>query len=115
MADKVVPLRKPEATCRYGYEAADALALVEELRVDDARVVPGAHAFERMQERDVSYTQALRVLRRGELVEGPALDKDTQWRMRYRGYDAGQDISVVVTLERDRMGELLIVVTTITH
>jgi hypothetical protein len=109
------PPQPPPPTCRYGHTADQALAHVEELRGDDSRVKPVSHAFQRMEERDITFLQVLRVLRRGQLVEGPSLTSGRMWRMKYRGYDAGQDISVVVDLEQDNMGELIVVVTVVAH
>lgn len=61
----IAPIRRPPPTCRYGYTSDQALQVFEDLRQDDARVLPVPHALDRMDERDVTFTQVLRVLRRG--------------------------------------------------
>lgn len=111
----VIPMRRPVATCRYGYTSDEAAALLRELVADGDRVLPVPHAYERMEEREVTFTQVLRILRRGNLVEGPNMSNERMWRYKYRGDSAGQDISVVVDLDRDQMGVMVAVVTVIIH
>lgn len=111
----VSTIRPPPPTCRYGYTADQAHQAFEDLRDDDARVLPVPHAFERMEERQVTFSQVLRVLRRGRLVQGPDLTNERLWRMKYRGDSAGQDIGVVVDIDQDRMGNLIAVVTVVVH
>jgi hypothetical protein len=68
-----------------------------------------------MDLRDVTIRQVMSALRNGRLEQGPYLEKENCWRARYRDFVAGDDISVVVQLEQNKMGELLIVVTVIHH
>lgn len=111
----LVPIRRPPPTCRYGYTSDQALQVFEDLRQDDARVLPVPHAFERMDERDVTFTQVLRILRRGRLTQGPDLTNERLWRMKYQGDSAGQEIGVVVDIDQDRMGNMIAVVTVVVH
>jgi hypothetical protein len=112
----IKPGQKPAPrVCRYGFTAEEAVAHFEALRGDDSCIEHEVHLLKRLDERDIAYEQVLRVLRNGRLVEGPYLRESLCWRMRYRDFDAGDDLSVVAELEQRKMGEFLIVVTVIHH
>ena len=111
----VVPFKRAVPVCRYGFEASAAETELRDLISDGDRILPVQHAYQRMAERDVTFTQVLRILRRGALVEGPSLSEFSTWRFKYRGDSAGQDISVVVDLDRDSMGSMVAVITVIVH
>lgn len=108
----VIPLHP---TCRYGHTAQEAHAIVVGLADDDARVLPTQHAYERMEEREVTIPQMLRILRRGDFAEPGILSEDRMWKFKFRGLTAGDEVSVVVLLDQDQMGSLIVVVTVIAH
>lgn len=109
----VIPL--PRDVCRYGYTKNQALTFLKELADEGDRVFPTQHAYQRMDEREVTFSQVLCVLRRGTLTDGPKLGEQTTWEMRYRADCAGQDVSVVASIDKDQMGNLIAVITVITH
>jgi hypothetical protein len=59
----------------------------------------GAHAKQRMIERDITITQIKRVLVKGRITEGPYETPAGDWKGNFRATDAGQDIEVVVALK----------------
>lgn len=111
----VTPIRPLPPTCRYGYTSDHVVQVFQDLASDGDRVFPVPHAYQRMELREVTFSQVLRILRRGNLVEGPTLTDERLWRLRYRGDSAGQDISVVVDIDQDQMGDMIAVVTVIVH
>jgi Domain of unknown function (DUF4258) len=111
----VIPFRPPQAVCRFGYTSEQVVGIFGELASDGDRIFPVPHAYQRMDQREVTFSQVLRILRRGALTEGPALTQERLWRMKYRGDSAGQDISVVVDIDQDQMGNMIAVVTVIVH
>lgn len=113
----VTPLRPSECepTCRYGYTSAQALELFAELVSDSSRILPTQHAYQRMDEREVTMSQVLQVLRRGRRTEEPRLSEWTTWSVSIRADTAGQDVSVVAVIDQDSMGNMIAVVTVITH
>jgi hypothetical protein len=114
----VTPFKRPkkaDQACRYGFTPVQAKQHFEALRGDDSCIHHSTHLHDRMDERGVTIRQVMAALRHGRVEQEPYLEKENCWRMRYRDFVAGDDISVVVQLEKDKMGELLIVVTVIHH
>ena len=111
----VTKLHPEPPRCRYGFTKEEAARLMEDLVLQDERILPVAHAYQRMEEREVTITQVVRVLRRGAIVHGPSLGPERMWRSKYRADCSGQDISVVVDLDQDHMGNMIAVVTVIDH
>jgi len=68
-----------------------------------------------MQQRGVTDVQALRVLQRGAVTEGPVWDKDRlNWRFTMRALTAGDDVSVGAAIDVEPlMGTVVIVITVI--
>ena len=111
----ITPIRKPEKVCRFGLNAIQAAAQIEILRGDDSCIQHASHLYDQMALRDITIRQVMKALRSGRLEQGPYIEKDDCWRMRYRDFVAGDDISVVVQLEVSKMGEYLVVITVIHH
>ncbi len=89
------------------------LDLVRELHAQGGRVTASQHAYDRMDEREITMKQVLRVLERGELVEGPAwCDDHDNWKFAMRADTAGQLVKVVATIYVDPlMGQSIEVLT----
>ena len=108
------PNREPRR-CRYGYTSAEASQHLLDLLPQADRILPTQHAYQRMDEREVTFTQVLAVLRRGRLVHGPEIGEEGCWRFKYRADCGAQDVAVVVDLDKDHMGNIVAVVTVIDH
>jgi hypothetical protein len=65
--------------------------------------------------RCVTLHQVMLALARGREVGPPELHESNCWRMVYRDFVAGDDISVVAELEKLKMGEYLLTVTVMHH
>src|SRR5690242_2337072 len=75
---------------------------VRELVFEGGKVQFTNHAYDRMEQRDVSATQVFRVLRRGELVVGPTWSAEYEnWMFTMKADTAGQAVSVGATIEVD--------------
>lgn len=87
--------------------------IVRELVAEGGRVTFRTHAFNRMDERDISSAQVMQVLRRGEIVEGPS------WSARYGNWEfmmqadaSGDLVNVKSALEVEQlMGRVVVVIT----
>lgn len=92
----------------------DCVVKVRELVAEGGRVVFRQHAFDRMEERDISNAQVFHVLRRGNLIEGPAWSaKYGNWEFLLSADTAGEVINVKAALEVEQlMGQVVVVVTT---
>jgi hypothetical protein len=110
----VIQLHPDPPRCRYGWTRQEAQQHFADLVVSDERIHAVQHCYQRMEERDINWRQVLTVLRHGSLVHGPALH-DLIWRSKFRGHAAGQEISVVIDIEKDQMGHLIAVITVIDH
>lgn len=86
---------------------------VRELVAEGGRVSFREHAYERMEERDISTAQVLEVLRRGEAVEEPVYSKNDQnWECLLVADTAGEEIRVKAAIEIERlMGQVVVVIT----
>lgn len=92
----------------------EALNQVRELVAEGGRVVWSRHAQDRMEERDVTATQVLNVLRRGTVAESACWDVSNQnWKLGIQGISAGELLTVQVALDVERlMGNVVLVITT---
>lgn len=79
--------------------------------VETSRIFFTQHAKDRMRQRGISTTQALRCLRNGSIVEGPARDTGGEWKVTVEVLTAGTPVSVVAAIEEDSSGNHVIVVT----
>lgn len=88
--------------------------LIREIVSSGGRVRYSRHSLDRMQQRGVTDVQALRVLQRGEVTEGPTWDKDrTNWRFTMRALSSGDDISVGATIDVEQLMGMVVVVITV--
>lgn len=88
---------------------------VRELVAEGGRVTFRPHAFQRMEERDISNAQVMQVLQRGEVTEGPEYSTTYQnWKFRMEANTAGEHVSVVAAIEiQTLMGQSIAVITVI--
>lgn len=111
MANNVVSLNERNGLPRSMTEE-EALALIRELVSEGGRVVFDPHAFDRMEERDITTTQVFHVLKRGALTRGPTWSvKYSNWAMTLRADAAGQYVGVGVAVDTDLMGLSVLVIT----
>lgn len=91
----------------------DCLAWVRELVAGGGRVVFSGHAFERMEERDITTAQVFQVLRRGEIIDGPTYSTKYQnWEFLIQADAGGEEVTVKAAIEIESlMGQVVVVVT----
>lgn len=91
----------------------DALERVRELVAEGGRIVWSDHAHDRMEERDITTTQVLNVLKRGTVVESARWDVNYQnWKLGVQDISAGELLTVQVALDVERlMGNVVLVIT----
>lgn len=89
----------------------EALVLVRELANMGGRVLVKEHAWDRMEERDISMAQVMEVLRRGEITKGPDWSEHQNWTLTLRADAAGQYVGVGVAIDTDLMGLAVVVIT----
>lgn len=69
------------------------------------------HAEERMEEREITLTQVLRVLRTGTIFDGPTDNLlENNWECGVKGFSAGETIGLRIGIERDKTGVTVITV-----
>jgi hypothetical protein len=86
--------------------------LIKELLAQGGRVNALQHAYDRMEEREISMRQVLHVLGRGGLVDGPTWCSDhANWKFSMRADTAGQLVQVVAAIDVDLMGQSIRVLT----
>jgi hypothetical protein len=89
-----------------------ARQLLQEIAADSAKVVFTAHAEQRLKQRRISKMQALKCLRQGTMVEGPARDIKGNWKITLQVLSAGSPIKVVAALDYNaEKGNYAIVIT----
>ncbi|WP_126456878.1 DUF4258 domain-containing protein [Sulfuriflexus mobilis] len=89
-----------------------ALQLIRTAAQETDRVEWSSHAKKRMRQRKVSMTQVLRVLKTGGILEGPYEDiKTGHWKCRLEQFTAGDNVNVVVAIERNEDSTPIIIVT----
>lgn len=94
----------------------EALQHVRDLVAEGGRVVWLPHAHDRMEERDISSTQILNVLKRGSVVEAVRWDSNySNWKLGIQDISAGELLTVQVALDVERlMGQVVLVITAYT-
>lgn len=106
MTDNVYRITRPA----YTPTTDELLARIRELAADTLNLrFDHPHTKERLSGRTVSIRLALEVIRLGEPVRGPTLDKWGDWRLKLRRMVAGRRVQVVVAVKEDH----LVVVTVI--
>lgn len=78
---------------------AAAATLIKEIAQNADQIVPVGHARQRMIERHISITQAVKVIRAGYIDGDPWLDEHGNWRVTMRGRAAGEEITVGLAIE----------------
>lgn len=75
------------------------LKLLRELAQDSRHMrMDNPHVKHRMDLRHVTMRQVLDVVRNGEVVSGPTLDKYGDWRLKLKRLTAGRRVQVVVAI-----------------
>lgn len=91
----VVPDRQPDSLDPF-----EARRIVQEIAGDSARVAILPHAQKRKRQRRISLEDVLRVLRSGNITEGPYVAlKSGWWRFTMTGRSAGDEVSCVIEIE----------------
>ncbi|MGN6480281.1 DUF4258 domain-containing protein [Luteibacter sp.] len=106
----VVPMRPqlPKTLTRD-----EAAALVLGILDDGGKIIWSEHAEQRMDERDVTVRQVIQVLRRGNVTAAPVFTVDRDWKITMEAITAGDNLRVVVAVDVDRMGFMMLVVTVV--
>lgn len=100
---KVVPI---------GLTPVRAMRLLREIAKDSRRVYFTDHAERRMLKRHITRMQVMRCLSEGTLTKGPLRDKrKDNWKMTLKVFSAGETVTVVVALDRDKAEHHAIVIT----
>ncbi|MFI5021151.1 MAG: DUF4258 domain-containing protein [Alphaproteobacteria bacterium] len=76
-----------------------ALRIIRSIAADSSRVVWLAHAKRRMRQRRITPAQAISCLKKGVIIEGPALDSKGYWRSTMQRLSAGEEVTVVVSFK----------------
>lgn len=78
---------------------------------DSSRVYVTVHAESRMEDRDITLTQILKVLRTGTIYDGPEDNPlYDNWECGVKGFSAGENIRLRVGIERDEKDITIITV-----
>jgi hypothetical protein len=98
---------------RLSLSKPSALQIIRDVaEKDTARVIYTHHALKRMRERKITTLQVLKCLRKGQIVEGPALGIKGNWECKLSWQHAGDVINVVVAIDQDQnTGEKVLIVT----
>ena len=93
--------------------AEDAQEQVRELAGEGGRIAWKQHAYDRLEEREITATQVINVLKRGKVVEAPQWDVNYQnWKFGVQEISAGELLTVRVALDVERlMGKVVLVIT----
>lgn len=91
----------------------DCLVWMRELVAEGGRVTFSEHAFERMEERDITTAQVFQVLRRGDIIDGPTYStKHQNWEFLIQADAGGEEVTVKAAIEIESlMGQVVVVVT----
>ncbi|MBI2584659.1 MAG: DUF4258 domain-containing protein [Rhodospirillales bacterium] len=92
---EIVPLQITATTAR---------PIIQEIATNTSRIVILDHAKRRMRKRRITPSQVVSCLRKGVVIEGPALDDKGFWRCTMQRLAAGEEVTVVVSFNsRDRV------------
>ncbi len=105
-------MRKATVVIPLDLTPATALRIVKEVAADSSRVRFTPHAKERMALRKITNRQVLQCLRLGFIVEGPSRDIHGKWVLKMETISAGDTVSVVAALDKDRDGNFVLIITT---
>ena len=98
---------------RIALSSASAQRLIRELVKDDGTVFFSHHAETRMRQRNVSRPQVLSCLAKGRVAEGPSLGIKGNWEVAFEHCVSGDDLRVVVALEREATSATHLLVITV--
>lgn len=79
------------------------------------RIIFTNHAEERMHQRGISRTDVIRVLKTGEITEGPGQTPNGDWNIKVEGMSAGDWVTVAIAIKFKDLNEdscLTIIITT---
>ena len=94
--------------------SAKAKKLIAEIIKDSNKILFSPHASKRMKQRKITATQVLCCLKHGHIVEAPYRDiKTADWRLTLETVSAGDIIKVAIAFHKNKMGEVIVVVTVI--
>ena len=88
-----------------------AKRILEDVAQESGRVYFTNHAEERMIERNITRHQVLRCLKHGNIIEGPCRNINGNWQLSIHVFSAGENITVVAALNKDKSGNYIIVIT----
>jgi len=95
----------------FDLKPATALKIIREVALDSSRVFFSKHVKTRMKRRKITNTQIFRVLKRGQIIEGPAPAIKGNWEFTMCAYSAGKNITLVGALGTDNNGNRIIIIT----
>ena len=101
MSGTILPFRVPPSR-------QDALAKVRNGARNTGNILWTDHARERMEEREITYRQALRTIWEGNIDGKIVPDGEDEWKLTLKKRDAGRTVHVVVAISD---GEELTVIT----
>ncbi len=84
---------------------------VREIAADSNRVFLTDHAKRRMRERKVTRMQVMECLRKGTISEPAHLNIHGEWQATLTHQNAGDQVKVAVSIERQEDGDLAVVIT----
>lgn len=84
----------------FELKSTKARELLLEIIADSSRVAFSKHAYERMDERQITDIQIFCCLRYGHIVEGPYIDIKGCWAMKLEQVSAGDVIRVAVAFDK---------------
>lgn len=111
MGDIVALRQRPRLPDTLSREGAEKY--VRDVLEDSAHIVWSNHAYVRMRERDISDSQVLQVLKRGLVIANPQWSEERNWKFTMEADTAGEIVRVVLALDVDKMGLLILVITVI--
>ena len=110
MQQKQKPKQKSKPT-PIALSRPRAQEILREAAQDSSRVIMTYHALERMEERHITQTGILRILRSGTIIEGPVRNiQKANWECKVAGYDSGENLIVKVAIEHDKNGAIVVTV-----
>lgn len=90
---------------------ANAKKYISGIAQNSNRIFYTKHANQRMKERKITTFQVECCLRHGKVAENPYRDEHGNWMVKLEVLTAGDSVTVVVAIDRDSKGELILVIT----
>lgn len=95
----------------FDLSPAKAKEQIAEIAKNSGRVFFTDHAEERMIKRKITRKQVHCCLKHGVVIENPVRDLYGDWKVTLETLSAGDPITVVAVLRKDKKGELILVIT----